>query len=143
MKNFLSVENFDFLLTFPNVLIFYDHDGSFEVFWWLKKLTKSQSLTFQCRWNFIRWSRNWLMKFVNFCDVLNPEIRSTCCIEDMKINLQAKKSFIEQKISDCLSSIKTLIGRSSIDQWEKLDIWRLKADDLIKIDQMRWEKLKP
>ena len=86
----------------------------------LKKLTKSQSLTFQCRWNFIRWSRNWLMKNVNFCVVLNHKIRSRCFIEDMKINLQAEKSFIDQKISDCLSSMKTLIGRSSIDHEKKL-----------------------
>ena len=32
LEIFLSVEKFDFLLTFPNFLIFYDHDGSFEVF---------------------------------------------------------------------------------------------------------------
>jgi hypothetical protein len=32
LEIFLSIENFDFLLTFPNPLIFYDHDGSFEVF---------------------------------------------------------------------------------------------------------------
>ena len=83
------------------------------------------------------------MKNVNFCDVLNQEIRSRCCIEDMKINLQAKKSFIDQKISDCLSSIKTLIGRSSIDHEEKFDIWRSEVDDLIKMDQLRWVKLKP
>ena len=36
--NFLSIETFDFLLTFSNSLIFYDHDGSFEVFWCLKKV---------------------------------------------------------------------------------------------------------
>ena len=46
----------------------------------LKKLTKSQSLTFLCRWKIIRCFRKWLMKSVNFCDVLNPEIRSRCCI---------------------------------------------------------------
>ena len=61
----------------------------------------------------------------------------------MKINLQSKKSFIDQKIRDYSSSTKTLIGRSSIDHEEKFDIWRSEIDDLIKIDQMRWIKLKP
>ena len=77
------------------------------------------------------------MKSVNFWDVLNPEIRSTCCIYDIKINLQSKKSFIDQKIRDYSSSMKTLIGRSLIDHEEKLDIWRSEVEDLIKIDQMR------
>ena len=95
----------------------------------LKKLTKSQSLAFQCRWNFIRWSRNWLMKNVNFCDVLNQEIRSRCCIEDVKTNLQANRLSIEQKVNDSLSSIKTLIGRFNVDHEKKLGIWRSNVDD--------------
>ena len=37
LENFLSMKFFDFLLTFFKFLIFYDHDGSFEVFWWWKK----------------------------------------------------------------------------------------------------------
>ena len=61
----------------------------------------------------------------------------------MKINLQSKKSFIDQKIRDYSSSTKTLIGRSSIDHEEKFDIWRSEVDGLIKIDQMKWIKLKP
>ena len=128
-----------FFMIMMDHLKYFDDGKSFI----LKKLTKSQSLTFQCRWNFIRWSRNWLMKFVNFCDVLNPEIRSTCCIEDMKINLQAKKSFIDQKIRDCTSSIKTLIGRSLIDHEENFDIWSSEVDGWVKLDQMRRIELKP
>ena len=37
LENFLSMKTFDFLLTFSNSWFVYDQDGSFEVFWWLKK----------------------------------------------------------------------------------------------------------
>ena len=130
MKIFLGVRknsNLDFLLTFSHFLIFYDHDGLFEMFLWLKKfglekLTKSQSLTFLSRWIFIRWFRICLMKKHGFCNVLNQEIRLRCCIEDAKINLQANRSSIEKKVNDSLSSIKTLIGRFMVDHEKKLRI---------------------
>ena len=37
LENFLSMKIFDFLLTFSNSWFFYDHDGSFEVFWCWKR----------------------------------------------------------------------------------------------------------
>ena len=98
----------------------------------LKKLTKSQSLTFLSRWIFIRWFRICLMKKHGFCNVLNQEIRSRCCIEDVKINLQANRSFIEHKVNDSLSSIKTLISRFKVDHEKKLGIWRSNVDDWLR-----------
>ena len=98
----------------------------------LKKLTKSQSLTF---WadefssddsEFVWW------KNMDFCNVLNKEIMSRCCIEDVKINIQANRSSIEQKVNDSLSSIKTLIGRFKADHEKKLGIWRSNVDDWLR-----------
>ena len=99
-----------------------------KVLFWKKSWPKVKVWLFLRRWNFIRGFRNWLMNPVNFCDVLNQEIRSRCCIEAIKIKLQANRSFIDQKINDSLSSIKTLIGRFLIDYEKKLGIWRSTVD---------------
>ena len=148
MKIFLSVRknsNLDFLLTFSHFLIFYDHDGLFEMILWLKKfglekVDQKSKFDFLSRWIFIRWLRICLMKKHGFCNVLNQEISSRCCIEDVKINLQANRSSIEQKVNDSLSSIKILIGRFKVDHEKKLGIWKIKCWWLIKIDQLRWVK---
>ena len=62
------------------------------------------------------------MKKHGFCNALNQDIRSRYCIEDVKTNLQANRSSIEQKVNDSLSSIKTLIGRFKVDHEKKLGI---------------------
>ena len=141
MKFFLSVRknsNLDFLLTFSNFLIFYDHDGLFEMFLWLKKfgLEKvDQKSKFDLFWGhefssddskFVWW-RN-----MDFWNVLNQEIRSRCCIEDFNIKLQKSRSFIEQKVNDSLSLIKTLISRFKVDHEKKLGIWRSNVDDWLR-----------
>ena len=95
----------------------------------LKKLTKSQSFDFLNSWIFIRWFRFSLMINHDIWNVLNQEIRSRVFVDDFKINIQAIRSFIEQKVNDSPSSIKTLIGRFMIDLEKMLGIWRSNVYD--------------
>ena len=116
-----------FMIMMDHLKCFYDWKSLV-----LKKLTKSQSLTFlanefSSNGSEFVWWRN-----MDFWNVLNQEIRSRCCIEDVKINLQENRSFIEQKVNDSLSSIKTLIGRFKVDHEKKLEIWRSNVDDWLR-----------
>ena len=124
IRKFLSIGNFDFLLTFLTFLIFLILDDQvwyFLMSWWIlifeiQCWLKSQSLTFCVLVDFSSVDQISTINPLLLRNVLNHEIRSTFCIWILETMFQINRLRIRWKVSDQSFSVKTLICGLSISE---------------------------